>query len=557
MSKYIDTQPHQIHLTRHNLNNIVAEVDDTIEACHRAIRQYQDAIRSLQGTRNMYCKVSHLPDELLEEIFCSYVEDEDDCASCIPLTHVCRRWRQVAIGSPKLWTRLVSSQESNPEPLREFLTRSVPLSIDARISIDEGFKDREESASTSLMLSNLSRIRHLRLRASFHSPTPNPIVNNTPTTASRLQSLMLDLRRTHNSDECVVSLFSAGLPVLRRVTIQCACIYYPLTLAQPSITTFILSSHDWTQQPVAAFHLLAALCKMPSLTCLSLSLCLPRSIPDDITNQIVTLSRLRELHVHDTLDGMAWLLNHLRLPSDVSLNLQGPNTGYSNPRPLSTFGRAVALTLRSLDEDNEAFSVVHQSRGDDGTLWFDFHLWGHFSRDDAGQPSPSQILHLKLGSDFVEFSQMGNIWKELPLQHVRTLKIGQIYPDHRFFSAFVLAYRYLRNLYSFDVAVIERWNPSWFKYIFPSNAVEHLHPFFKLRTVVLDGIAFGCFDKDSGHDVQEKAAQPLRGADVIQQTLRDWQARRGRLEGIQLKDCHGLTEEEIAVLDFGCPHKVV
>ncbi|KAI0637345.1 hypothetical protein C8Q77DRAFT_1097128 [Trametes polyzona] len=86
-------------------------VQDTVrkqvEARRQTIRELYLEIAQLHRIHNLLPPINSLPPELLTMIF-SFVEasSEEDCKDLLNITHVCNRWRAVAIGTPVLWTRI-------------------------------------------------------------------------------------------------------------------------------------------------------------------------------------------------------------------------------------------------------------------------------------------------------------------------------------------------------------------------------------------------------------------------------------------------------------------
>ncbi|KAJ7641254.1 hypothetical protein FB45DRAFT_785265, partial [Roridomyces roridus] len=89
-----------------------------------------------------------LPNELISEIFCHFIPEYPLCpphmglSSPTVLTHICRRWRQIALGTPELW-RAISLldpgieqvQEPDPGAVEFWLQHSgcLPLSLHAHV----------------------------------------------------------------------------------------------------------------------------------------------------------------------------------------------------------------------------------------------------------------------------------------------------------------------------------------------------------------------------------------------------------------------------------------
>jgi len=74
-----------------------------------------------------YAPVDNIPTELLVHVFL-LVRDSASTSSWISLTHVCRHWREIALGTPLLWTSI--PVERGPAFLRACLARSSDVLVD-------------------------------------------------------------------------------------------------------------------------------------------------------------------------------------------------------------------------------------------------------------------------------------------------------------------------------------------------------------------------------------------------------------------------------------------
>ncbi|KAG1739968.1 hypothetical protein EDB19DRAFT_1618386, partial [Suillus lakei] len=136
---------------------------------------FAESMRVLRPRSNARVPISRLPDDVLMIVFKYFEEemrldgfnnDDDEFASdvindvpaCLPLTHVCRHWRKVALDYPTLW-RFISS--ISPLWLDVILERSknVPLVVSYTL-FSMSRKDCVEK-----VLLHLPRIKHSQLRS--------------------------------------------------------------------------------------------------------------------------------------------------------------------------------------------------------------------------------------------------------------------------------------------------------------------------------------------------------------------------------------------------------
>lgn len=86
---------------------------------------------------------SRLPSELLLVIFQEAVRSESNegVRIEIAISHVSRRWRRLAVITPKLWTRACISPTISATTLAAYVSRSSPLPLDIRIADWRGYRD--------------------------------------------------------------------------------------------------------------------------------------------------------------------------------------------------------------------------------------------------------------------------------------------------------------------------------------------------------------------------------------------------------------------------------
>jgi uncharacterized protein YbaR (Trm112 family) len=79
-------------------------------------------------------------------------EGEDGIPFQVLVSHICRRWREVVIGIPTLWTKLRFTEDSNIEQAQACLARSMDAPLDISIDLSE-----EEEEVTSRIVGKLSK----------------------------------------------------------------------------------------------------------------------------------------------------------------------------------------------------------------------------------------------------------------------------------------------------------------------------------------------------------------------------------------------------------------
>src|ERR1700733_12574845 len=111
---------------RKDLLRQLTEVKSSLEECHA----------DLALLRGESLSISDLPYEILARVFELARDPSLKVTPRLPrneviFSHVTRRWRQVAIGVPSLWTDILASPHTVLDELRAYLERSraLPLCI--------------------------------------------------------------------------------------------------------------------------------------------------------------------------------------------------------------------------------------------------------------------------------------------------------------------------------------------------------------------------------------------------------------------------------------------
>ncbi|KAI0312008.1 hypothetical protein OF83DRAFT_698550 [Amylostereum chailletii] len=142
------------------------ELNDEIQALEASIRSRQTIVRGLEEQRNdTVAAIFKLPVEIIETIL-EIVQDSPDLVSWmghvkVPswtrVTHVCRYWRHVAIGHPRLWTRIATYPEAWT---LIFVERSANMPINVTLNLT---KQRNAPKALAIILDHCRRTRSLHI----------------------------------------------------------------------------------------------------------------------------------------------------------------------------------------------------------------------------------------------------------------------------------------------------------------------------------------------------------------------------------------------------------
>jgi hypothetical protein len=111
--------------------------------------------------------VHHVPREVLTKIFALVGTG----AVVVPLTHACRRWRHIALRTPKLWTSLSDRDLTNILPL--FIERSQRAPLDVSVSISSDDTHRLERLTDLQVASSHLRSFEVKIAGSFTDAVKN------------------------------------------------------------------------------------------------------------------------------------------------------------------------------------------------------------------------------------------------------------------------------------------------------------------------------------------------------------------------------------------------
>ncbi|KAK6992256.1 F-box domain-containing protein [Favolaschia claudopus] len=281
------------------------------------ILKYQEEIRALRSRRNALSLIGRLPPEMLSRVFMFC--QRDGHLWIREVSHICRYWREVAIGCPNLWS-CISLTPSRWA--KEMLHRSkmAPLSIKANLA----YRVTQSHPIFSSLLGHLSRIRELDVHAGGDSISE---LLDLTESAPCLQSLILNGNSVHGyqlPDEQRVlepNFLNGDTPRLRRLELT----RFTLPPNSPLLSNlFHLKLHSVPSLArLAVPELVAALEKMPELETLDLDNALPPVTPDEYTISTspprLSLPRLKRIVLGNAMTlQCADILNHLSFAGSLS-----------------------------------------------------------------------------------------------------------------------------------------------------------------------------------------------------------------------------------------------
>lgn len=340
------------------------------------------AYREGEPTLERYSHVGKLPVELLTRIFSLYTASASSSSLCYLyhllyeeekyldihkiniVTAVCRRWREVAQASPRLWCRLKIQESSSPSYVRQLLSLSQTQPL--YIILKRGHGWRRSFGVFEAIISNLSRIRSLELGWC----TEEHLQRIAPTRASLLKKLALELALP--SGRTIAELEACDIPYLEHLTIQGYALRWDSKLLRPTLTQLSLNQPKGLPGHSLS-NVLDVLATLPLLQYLELKNALPITPQGVPPAQTVHFPRLRDIWLEADSAVTAQFLRHTIFPTSVSMVLVCEDedmnglqsvlaaivdkwTGRCATGPPASFGSASFYSSSATDRDEYALS---------------------------------------------------------------------------------------------------------------------------------------------------------------------------------------------------------
>lgn len=369
---------------------------------------------------NAATPATRLPEELLVEIFKWHIKISSEPKSRISRrhfsqtygwilsTHVCHHWREIALKTPALWTRI---EVTKLDCIQTFLerSRSQPLDVHGLIptSPQDGFRLWEPMFQQAARIEQLAIEYREEPSRRFRNKLEN-FLRSTPKEFRVLKKLKVDVYDGDITQLSSLLETLGGYSALESIN----CVGVPLPVVAPvcpsglkhlSLIDFgpsVGRNETWTT-------LFTTLKSVPQLETLTLQDCFPRSPPGDffpdapptIVTPPVALPHLRTLHVLCNRPGRAPIIStflaNIAPSPNASLRVLVSGGGHiltPAADDLSITGKAVGRFLASAAQrDTSAvLRTLCLQRGDPEEDRADIILFGW----RAVPPSPEPALHL-------------------------------------------------------------------------------------------------------------------------------------------------------------------
>jgi hypothetical protein len=298
---------------------------DAISKVDKGIYAARQFLCSLLAHRNTLVPISVLPPEILTRVFHFLVLEGPPFSGkpWIRVTHVCRRWRQVAIDDSSLWARIWGIL-TNTKWISEMLARAknAPLEIE--------LDDVGRSSPEALLMipPHLSHTRQLRLHSlsMSHSGDIQEIFSRE---APALEHLELTANRTVFSPDTFPdtrgnTLFKGHTPRLRTFSLSRVVIPWSLVPRGQLTMLKFAGPHEDVVSPGDLNELIDLLVNCPELEVLELESCLPSQLTEFTEfahGPTIHLPHLSRLRLRGSTSRIVSMLTILDIPSSTTLHL--------------------------------------------------------------------------------------------------------------------------------------------------------------------------------------------------------------------------------------------
>ena len=294
-----------------------------VSAVDKKLDSARQLFYSLLPRRNALLPISLLPPEILLRVFHLLALDEPAFSvkqnlCWIRVTHVCQRWRQVALDNPSLWVR-ISGIPTNIPWILEMLARAKNAPLDIKLL------GAPNSGVVRLFLPHLSHTRELRIcglstpqdadRVRAFCSQEAPILEHFELRTSLMSSITF-------RDLGVKTLFKGQAPKLR--TLSLSHLLIPWSPDPRGQLTQLVIVNDNENNPALgdSNDLINFLVNCPALEILRLDFCASSQLTRFPRGRTIHLPRLSQLCLGGSTSLVTNLLKMFKLPPSTTFNLR-------------------------------------------------------------------------------------------------------------------------------------------------------------------------------------------------------------------------------------------
>ncbi|KAJ1311267.1 hypothetical protein OPQ81_009765 [Rhizoctonia solani] len=181
---------------------------------------HDTALKAIEAVQSQEPDINRLPPELLSKFF-EFLSEEQDGA-IVQLSHVCKHWRQVALFSPRAWSKITadmspSANDPRVERALAYLARSGACPVDVQVIASYGDSYDQSNGVMEALYSHIPRWRSFSFHCS-NSGVSNDVMKSLNGTATALQELRFVFQpnsRAHTEHPRMPANFLFQAPSLR------------------------------------------------------------------------------------------------------------------------------------------------------------------------------------------------------------------------------------------------------------------------------------------------------------------------------------------------------
>lgn len=417
------------------------------EALGRQLLHHQAQVRKLSRLLNEGSWVLRLPEELIAKIFQLHVSswlrtsrrqplrDSDVPALRLGyygwlcgITHICTRWRWIALHTPSLWT---SIKMFRPEAIDAFIERSTPLPVSIYCP-----HDYETSPShNSLMRKKILQVAHRVVALNLETSTVDIVGDYAQKRFPVLRELALAVAEGNGAS--LPSYISGFESVPNLHTLQTS--FYSFSAVRNLLHCGIrhlslTTSLHHSAQPNTDWHaFLMTFQSLPEIETLYISHCLPFTVVenDQLQSYIATIdfNHLQSITVEGYSVACAVLLHHITYPRSAVVTIMAHARVHSpnlddreqNLSDLRTFTHPLAAKLSRLSQSRPITSLSVDSYNGFGGV--QIHVNTPREEDATRVTSRASLIFL----GYSPKSIFNVVLRALPLKDTHTLSIGDLF----------------------------------------------------------------------------------------------------------------------------------
>ncbi|KAF5321151.1 hypothetical protein D9619_001173 [Psilocybe cf. subviscida] len=399
-------------------------MDDARRTIYEEIQQCERRILGLRSQLNRYTSVAKLPPEILLQIFAKLTEDGGlvDSIKCVPITHVSRQWRSLALDAPALWTNLSSINLHWTIAMLE-RSKGAPLTV---------LMDEKSYLVPVPILKHLSRVKSLTIEnwSAGELQKLHILIENNASVAPQLEVLSISCNGT--SPWVLPSTTFQQTDRLNNLFLHDVHINWNHLPLLRNLMELRIES-DWTGSQPTWRELITALNRMPTLKSLFLGAMLPmvpfEATLDAIPAHLPNLESIVFGSVY-TMRSVVTFLNQVKLPPDLkAFIISNFNTYYPNRGEVHEVYDAINRSLPDLCSKATYMYMRHWP----WTGNFDINCFATLPDrfydqlyDPNDETNPACIgFRLSYTSGGDRITVVADAVNILKLNHIRYLRIGE------------------------------------------------------------------------------------------------------------------------------------